>query len=159
MKNETEWRPQQWHVGKLGGRDAFSDGRTMFIGKPPTHGQPTIVMAPKNPANTKSLFDAAPEWAMGNARLTPTEPSESHEALVPVVTGRRVYCMGFPCRGRAPMVYVPIERYEYAIDYFPNVRFFLGHGDAPRKRPVICKVSKNVVGIIMPVNYNPNGKA
>jgi hypothetical protein len=118
----------------------------MFIGRPPNQ-QPRV--------EPPGAFDGVLEWAMGSGELV--RPRATHGFRVRCRFHCIHHCMGFLAAPAAPWVCVPFTPcYEYAREHFPGVQFFLGQGAAPHLLAVICKVGADVVGIIMPIDYEPD---
>jgi hypothetical protein len=134
MESQWEVRPEGWYVGKLLGRDAFSDGRAMFLGKPPI-------------GDVRMVDEKAFDYALGEVlpekmEAEPTKPvSElvqySEDILTVLLEGG---------------VHIPVKHFHYATKHFPVVKFYLGTGRTQATRGVICKVGNEIVGVIMPMN-------
>ena len=134
---KTKWQPRSegWYVGTLGGREAFSDGSAMFVGKPPKG--PVRILKDKQSFDY-ALRDALPE-KMEPEETKPTEQvAEFYSGTVAVMLKGSVY--------------VPVVQFHYAVEHFPFVKFFLGNGAKQQTRAVICKVGDDVVGVIMPMD-------
>jgi hypothetical protein len=120
-----------WIISKLQGKDAFSDGSAMFVGKP----KGKTRKLPK-----KDAFDSALKKCLAK-RLDVAETNRNVIAATPLFPAFVEFRNG---------TRVQAKYYCHAMK-FVGVKFFFGKTYDEENRAVICKVRDKIVGVIMPI--------